>query len=455
MSPLHLNLYRRVKQAFLLSVCLLSFTVLITAQEAGEPFRFGEGDLKFLDQIKQLDKKFEDQGLVYKDAEANSYLDRIGRSLLKSEDQLENVEWRFRILRDPSVNAFALPSGSIYVHTGLLARMEHESQLAAVLAHEIIHVRNRHTYRAFRSYRKKTLTVNLLSAAASVAGVNGLDLAAQFVLVISVIGYSRELEKEADLEGARLMLSSPYNAQAIVGALECLQQQYEVDLDGEPFYGDHPKLKDRISYLRDFLTKSAADHDGQKPDGHPDLGENREKYQLDIAEITRHNIQLDIEAGFYRTAVTLGKRLVEVQPNAANLTSLADATSALGPRPFEPTDEEKSKKGKGEARKRRDKFTLFEQERALAATSAGGEMQKANYEESEKLYRRAIESDPGFALAWRGLGALSEKRDQSQNAIDAYRKYIELQPGAMDRLLIMRRIKNLEAKLAPAVQKQP
>jgi beta-barrel assembly-enhancing protease len=454
MPPLHFNLCRCIQQAFLLSVCLLSFTVVITAQEAGEPFRFGEVDLKFLDQIKQLDKKFEDQGLVYKDAEANSHLDRIGRSLLKSEVQLENVEWRFRILRDPSVNAFAMPNGSIYVHTGLLARMEHESQLAAVLAHEIIHVRNRHSYRNFRSYRKKTLTINLLSAAAGLTGLSGLDLAAQFILTISIIGYTRELEKEADLEGARLMLASPYNAQAIIGALECLQNQYEVDLDGEPFYGDHPKLKDRISYLRDFLTKSAASRDGQTSDGNPDHGDHKEKYQLDIAAATRHNIQLGIEGGLYRTAVTLGKRLVEVQPNEANLTSLADAYSALGPRPFEPTEEEKSKRGKGEARKRRGKLTLLEQERELAATPAGQEMQKANYEESEKLYRRAIESDPGFALAWRGLGALLEKRDQSQNAVDAYRKYIEVQPGAMDRLLIMRRIKNLEAKLAPAVQKQ-
>jgi predicted Zn-dependent protease len=455
MSPLPFNLCRPIWQAFLLSLCLLSFTVVIAAQEAVEPFRFGEVDLKFLDQVKQLDKKFEDQGLVYKDAEANSFLDRIGRSLLKSEDQLEKVEWRFRILRDPSVNAFALPNGSIYVNTGLLARMERESQLAAVLAHEVIHVRNRHSYRSFRSYRKKTLTVNLLSAAAGLAGLSGFDLAAQFILTISVTGYSRELEKEADLEGARLMLGSPYNAQAIVGAMECLQQQYEVDLDGEPFYGDHPKLKNRISYLRDFLAKSAPGRDGQTSGGNPDHGEHREKYQLDIAEVTRHNIQLDIDGGLYRTAATLGKRLVEVEPNAANLTSLADAYSALGPRPFEPTEEEKSKKGKGEARKRRGKLTLLEQERELAATPAGQEMQKANYEESEKLYRRAIESDPGFALAWRGLGALLEKRDQSQNAADAYRKYVELQPAAMDRLLIMRRIKNLETKLAPADQKQP
>lgn len=167
MSPRRIYLCRLIQQAFLLFVCLLSSSLFIAAQEAVEPFRFGEVDLELLDQVKQIDKKIEDQGLVYKDAELNSFLDRVGRSLLKGEVQLENVDWRFRILRDPSVNAFALPNGSIYVHTGLLSRMEKESQLAAVLAHEIIHIRNRHSYRSYRSYRKKMVTINVLSAASA------------------------------------------------------------------------------------------------------------------------------------------------------------------------------------------------------------------------------------------------------------------------------------------------
>jgi predicted Zn-dependent protease len=57
------------------------------------------------------------KGLIYRDPELNAYVDRVGRSLLKPEDQLENVVWRFRVFRDPSVNAFALPNGSIYVNT--------------------------------------------------------------------------------------------------------------------------------------------------------------------------------------------------------------------------------------------------------------------------------------------------------------------------------------------------
>jgi beta-barrel assembly-enhancing protease len=448
MIPHLLSGSRRKQRAFLLAVCLLSFTIIATAQEQAEPFRFGKFDLELLDQVKQLDKKFEDQGLVYKDAELNAYLERIGRTLINGEEKIENVDWQFHILRDPSVNAFALPNGSVYVHTGLLARLENESQLAAILAHEIVHIRNRHTYRSYRSYRKKTLTVNLLTAAAGLAGAEGLGIAAQFILTISVIGYSRDLEKEADLDGAELMFESPYDAQAMVEALDCLQQPYEVDLYGEPFYGDHPKTKDRVNYVREFLAKSGGSSKGQKS------GTNKEKYQLDIVGLTRHNIQIDIDDGLYRTAVTLGKRLIEVQPSAANHTALADAYAALGPRTFEPTAEERSNKGKGEARKLRNKLTLLEEERKLASTPTGVELQKANYEESEKLYRRALESDPDFALAWRGLGALCEKRDQSQNAIDAYRKYIELQPSAMDRLQIMRRIKNLEAKLDPGVEKQ-
>jgi predicted Zn-dependent protease len=454
MFPPNLTVRRRVQRVWLLAVCLLSLAAVVTAQNPEEPFRFGKFDLELLEQAKILDKKLDEHGLVYRDKEMNAYLDRIGRSLLKGEDQLENVVWQFRILRNPTVNAFASPNGSIYIFTGLMARMENEEQVAAILSHEIIHVRNRHTYNGYRSYRKKALAANIIGAATSFIGFGEIGMAASYILAISVIGYSRELEKEADLEGARMMLASPYEAKAMVAAFECLLHPYDVDLYGEPFYGDHPKIKDRIAYVNEFLAKAPPRPEKQPADGDSDDSSDMEKYQIDIASVTNHNIYLAIDDGLYRTAVELGKRLIEVQPNAANITALADAYSALGPRPLEPTTEEKSKKGKGEARKRINKQTLLEIERTLAATPAGQEQQKTNYAEAEKHYRSALDLDSYFALAWRGLGTLAEKRDQSQNAVDAYRKYIELQPGAMDRLMIMRRIKNLEAKTAPSEQKQ-
>src|SRR5215475_3767824 len=132
----HPPLERLCLRALSTMLLCLGLTGLAVAKSSSEPFHFGEVDLEFLDQIKQLDKKFEDRGLIYREPELNAYVDRVGRSLINADEQMENVVWRFRVFRDPSVNAFALPNGSIYVHTGLLALMENEAQLAGVMAHE-------------------------------------------------------------------------------------------------------------------------------------------------------------------------------------------------------------------------------------------------------------------------------------------------------------------------------
>jgi beta-barrel assembly-enhancing protease len=433
----------RVIAALLLCLAL---TCLASPQTRQEPFRFGDVDLELLEQVRQLDKSFEDQGVVYREPQLNAYIDRLGRSLLKPEDQLENVAWQFRVMRNPVVNAIALPNGSIYVYTGLLARMENEAQLVGVLAHEIVHVRNRHTYLSYRSYRKKMLTINLLSIASAYSGMGGwgASVAAQFMLNISIIGYSRELEKEADLEGVRLIASSPYDPKEMVAAFESLMRKYDVDLDGEPFYGSHPKTKDRIAYLNEWISKSAPKRETES------AGLSKEGYLKNVADVTRHDIKLAIDAGLRRSATALGKRLVAAQPElASNQTALADAYTALGPRAPEPLAEEKTDQGKKEARKRRNKQTLQEEERTLAATPAGQERQKANYAEAEKLYRRAVELEPNYAPAWRGLGELFEKQNQSRQSVEAYRKYLELQPAAMDRLMILRRVNALESKNAP------
>jgi beta-barrel assembly-enhancing protease len=431
-------------------LCLLALLVSASAQSRGDAFQFGEVDLEFLDQIKQLDKKFDDQGLVFQDPASNAWLEKLGRSMLGPEDELENVVWRFRILRDSSLNAFALPNGSIYMHAGLLARLETEPQAAAVLAHEIIHVRNRHSYLGYRSYRKKMLTVNLLSIAGAYGGGIGLgaSLAAQFMLSLSIVGHSRDLEKEADLEGLKRITQTPYGSQPMVDALECFMNSYEVELRGEPFYGDHPKTKDRIAYLQEAVSKHTQPGNGSS------VPAAKEYYQKIIASVTRHDIKLAIDDGLYRTAVRLGKRLTEFAPDAANKVALADSYAALGPRPLDPSAEETTRQGKREAKKRRNKLTSQEEDRALAATPAGGELQKANYKEAEKLYLQAVELEPKNAMAWRGLGELYEKQSRHQNSIDAYRKYVEFQPAAMDRLMIMRRIKAMEAKSTPAAPQE-
>jgi predicted Zn-dependent protease len=125
-SPSHSHL--RLISALLLC---LGLSGMAAAQSPSEPFHFGKVDMEFLDQIKQVDKKFEDRGLIYHDPELNAYVERVGQSLIKGYEQMENVNWRFRIFRDPSINAFAFPTGSIYINTGLLALVENEARITA------------------------------------------------------------------------------------------------------------------------------------------------------------------------------------------------------------------------------------------------------------------------------------------------------------------------------------
>jgi beta-barrel assembly-enhancing protease len=419
-----------------------------------EAFRFGEVDLELLDQVNALDKKFEESGLVYRDAALTAYVEQVGQSLLPKEAAPENVTWKFRVFRDPTVNAFALANGSIYVHTGMLALFENESQLAAVLAHEVVHVRNRHQYLAYRSNRKKAVAAHVFGAIGGYTGMGGAfaSLAAQFVLSLTVSGYSRELEKEADLEGAQALLASTYDPDEMAGAFRRLQKKFDVDLDRhilESLYGSHPKLKDREEYVA-AAVKAAPQ---RRTPTAEELAALKERYLKNCEEATRHDVRLAAEQGMYRTALAHGRKLVDSRADSAeNVVALADAYAALGPRAPEPTPEELTGKGKGDARKMRSKLMLDEEEKALVAKPAGQEWQKKNFAEAEKLYRRAMELDAKNALAYRGLGALMEKAQSAQAAIDAYRRYVELRPDAMDRLLVMRRIKLLEAKLGAAGQ---
>src|ERR1051326_6747997 len=183
-----------------------------------EEFKFGKVDLEVLEQVNLLDRRFERDGMVLEDEATNTYLSKIGKSLIPAGLTLENVTWKFRALREPQPNAVALPNGSIYVTTGLLALMDNESQLAAVLAHELTHVMRRHTYVQNRADRKKYLTMNVTQLVASF--IPGNAAYAAFVLIATVsplivqsmiAGYSRDLEREADLKGIDMMISAEYS----------------------------------------------------------------------------------------------------------------------------------------------------------------------------------------------------------------------------------------------------
>ena len=415
-----------------------------TPPPVNEEFKFGDVDLEVLEQSDLLDQKLERDGLVLANEPAAVYLNRIGHVLIPKDLKLERVNWKFRAVRDPQPNAFALPNGSIYVTTGLLSLVDNESQLAAILAHELTHVMRRHTYQQNRSNRKKFLTMNIMAAVGAYApgGAVGavitiVTTVAPFIMVATMYGYSRDLEREADLKGIDMMISAEYPPEEMIQVMKLLDK----DIEGENirlFYNDHPSLDERIRYLSGYLG-------GRADKVTPQMALNRERaaYFRNMEPAMRHDLQLCINNGRYRTAVYLAQRLVDFHGDSENLFWLAEGYRTLGPRAPQLTEQQLTNSAKKDAAKKREKRTIDEEERELLATPAGKENWQQNQQKAEELYLRALAAENPTPLAHRGLGNLYEKLARANDALAQYQKYLELSPSAPDRERIQRRIESL------------
>lgn len=410
-------------------------------QVSADKFVFGNVDQELLSEIKLLDERFEKEGAVYHDPALDAYLSRVGTAIV-AEKKLENVEWRFRALRDPVPNAFALPNGSIYINTGLLALLDDENQLAAVLAHEVTHVSHRHTYLRNRSARKKVLAINIINTIGTwnpLTGTTGMAInliatISPFMLALSVYGYSRDQEKDADLEGLKLASAAGFVPDGTPNSFKSLQRDIEGEQLGS-FYSDHPKLQERVNY-----TSSSIPADARKLSV-DEVKTAKDDYLAVMEVVDRHNVELAINEGRFRSAVYVSQKLVNLRPDSSeNLFYLAESYRMLGPRNAELTREQLTSGAKKKAAKTRSKRTLEEQDAELLKNPAGQEAWKSNSEKAEKLFHRALELNRFNARARRGLGMLYEKLNRKDEAANEYAAYLELAPNAIDTERIRRRL---------------
>jgi predicted Zn-dependent protease len=327
----------------------------------------------------------------------------------------------------------------------LLSLLDNESELAAIIAHELTHVMRRHTYLQNRSNRKKFLTMNIMSAVGSVAPLTvvgavimAVTTVAPFIMIATMYGYSRDLEREADIKGVDMMITAEYAPEEMVQVMKLLDQ----DLEGENirlFYNDHPSLDERIKYLSSYLGARA-----DKVTAQMELNRERAAYFRSMSAVMRHNLQLAINSGRFRSAVHLGQRLVDFNPDSENLFWLAEAYRTLGPRTPRLTERELTNSAMKDAAKKREKRTIEEEERDLLATPAGKENWDQHQKKAEELYLRALDAQNPVPVTHRGLGMLYEKLGRPNDAVAAYQKYIELSPSAQDRERIQRRIEALK-----------
>ena len=200
---------------------------------------------------EEMYREFEENQAIYADEAWQQYVQRLGEKLLAHTEH-KGRTYKFTVLDESSVNAFALPDGYIFLHAGLIVHMQNEDQLAAVIGHEIAHVTKRHSAR--RSTR-----AGLGNIAGFVAGVltgsGALYSASQTAMAHYISGYGREMELEADAYGAVYLARAGYSPHAHLEMLSLLKDQsmFSAKVSKRPrshhgVFSTHPKNDRRLHY---------------------------------------------------------------------------------------------------------------------------------------------------------------------------------------------------------------
>jgi len=232
------------------------------------------------------------------DPEIADYVQQVGFRLVAASPESRR-HFEFFVVRDRTVNAFAMPGGYIGVHTGLLLASQTESEFAGVLAHELAHVLQRHLARQFEAQSKAT-HLSLLAFALSVLAARSSPQAAQAGIVAAqaaptaiFLNYSRDFEREADRVGYQILEASGYDTAGMPAFFERLQKATRLYENNAPVYvRTHPLTTERIA---DMQNRQATAPYRQRPDSH--------EFQLVRAKLRAADGRPEDAVAFFRTAL--------------------------------------------------------------------------------------------------------------------------------------------------------
>ncbi len=208
---------------------------------------------------RSIYKSLRDTGRVITDPEIQEYIQDIGQKIAANATD-NGQRFRFFVVDDPAINAFALPGGFVGIHSGLLMATATESELAGVLAHEISHVTQRHISRAIQANQRMSIltmaallgAILLGAATGSGDAIQGAVAAAQGVAVQQQINFTRSNEYEADRIGIGLMASAGFDPDGMANFFETLGRQTGPLASQAPeFLRTHPVTVNRVAEARE------------------------------------------------------------------------------------------------------------------------------------------------------------------------------------------------------------
>ncbi len=198
-------------------------------------------------------------GMVVEDPQVTEYINDVGHRIAAQTNQGDH-DFTFFVVKDPRINAFALPGGYIGVHTGLIEATRNESELAGVLAHEVAHVTQRHIARSIHaSSRQSILSTALMLGALIVGAASGdADVAqagmavAQGTAAQQQINFTRSNEHEADRIGISALAGAGFDPHGMGSFFEVMSRQQLSSPDERmpEFLRTHPVTSTRIAEAR-------------------------------------------------------------------------------------------------------------------------------------------------------------------------------------------------------------
>lgn len=193
---------------------------------------------------KELASELDAQVKLLDDPLVNNYVNELVQRLVHNSDA--KIPFTVKVIDDTEINAFAFPGGFLYVHTGLILAAENEAELAAVIAHEVAHVAARHATRsASRAFVWNLASIPMIFAGGP-AGI-AVRQVAGLALPMSMLKFSRDAEREADLLGVEYQYTAGYDPVALIDIFERLQAgERENKSRLSRMFFCHPTTGDRI-----------------------------------------------------------------------------------------------------------------------------------------------------------------------------------------------------------------
>lgn len=243
------------------SVLVLGTSVAAAAGPPGQLGQIGKGlqiakkaqdvrDLQMTDAEeqelgKQVSDRIRQRYGVVQDAAVHKYVGLVGMALAQGSTR-PSLPWSFIVLDTDGVNAFAAPGGYVHITRGALALITNESELAGVLAHELIHVTEKHTVRSIQ--KSKAVQMGASETLSGTASLMERVVTATYDNIVER-GFGRDDENEADEKGVALANKTGYAPQGLVAFLTTLKDRNKESKEKRGLFASHPEMQDRLDRI--------------------------------------------------------------------------------------------------------------------------------------------------------------------------------------------------------------